>query len=406
MARVETIVVGGGINPGSPFTLNGIPYVSQASPPFISTTDFLSVVPTGTNRGVIISTTGDPLVGTDRLRVKGGMVSEHASYTGTTVVGQLHTVSGAYANGFVLYGPTITLTSVAGANNSPPVLIGSGVSVVSSATAGGTSCVGVGSNLAVTGATIQNCVWVGNDITDGSGSSTVLIGSLAVNGTGQFSVVIGSGAQANGSGSSCIVIGRSATKASGVASTTLIGDSATAGAGASNGVCIGSGAGIGAGGSCTVVGETSTATHAHCIILGSGVASFQANTAIIGQNRFSNVLSTLVLGSGDTSANMGNFTVRLSDQSGANKAAPQLTIRAGLGTGTGAVSQISLSTSVAVGAGSGLQTVQERMRLDGTTTAGQTAMMLWDVDNATLERVTVGAADSGGVGFKLLRIPN
>ena len=44
--------------------------------------------------------------------------------------------------------------------------------------------------------------------------------------------------------------------------------------------------------------------------------------------------------------------------------------------------------------------------IDGSTTAGDTRMMVYDVDNAALERVTVGAADSGGVGFKVLRIPN
>lgn len=48
----------------------------------------------------------------------------------------------------------------------------------------------------------------------------------------------------------------------------------------------------------------------------------------------------------------------------------------------------------------------EKIRIDGTSTAGDTGMMLWDVDNATLERVTVGAADSGGTGYKVLRIPN
>ena len=48
----------------------------------------------------------------------------------------------------------------------------------------------------------------------------------------------------------------------------------------------------------------------------------------------------------------------------------------------------------------------EVMRLDFSTTATQTRMLVYDVDNATLERVTVGAADSGGVGFKVLRIPN
>jgi hypothetical protein len=48
----------------------------------------------------------------------------------------------------------------------------------------------------------------------------------------------------------------------------------------------------------------------------------------------------------------------------------------------------------------------ESIRIDTDTTAGNTRFMLYDVDNATLERVTVGAADSGGAGFKVLRIPN
>jgi hypothetical protein len=43
---------------------------------------------------------------------------------------------------------------------------------------------------------------------------------------------------------------------------------------------------------------------------------------------------------------------------------------------------------------------------DDSATAGHTRFMIYDVDNATLERVTVGAADSGGTGFKVLRIPN
>lgn len=45
-------------------------------------------------------------------------------------------------------------------------------------------------------------------------------------------------------------------------------------------------------------------------------------------------------------------------------------------------------------------------KLDDTLTSGDTAMFIWDVDNATLERVTVGAADSCGTGYKCLRIPN
>lgn len=43
---------------------------------------------------------------------------------------------------------------------------------------------------------------------------------------------------------------------------------------------------------------------------------------------------------------------------------------------------------------------------DGSINASETRMMLWDVDSGSLQRVTVGAADSGGTGFKVLRIPN
>jgi hypothetical protein len=41
-----------------------------------------------------------------------------------------------------------------------------------------------------------------------------------------------------------------------------------------------------------------------------------------------------------------------------------------------------------------------------SSSSGETAMWVYDQDNATLERVTVGAADSGGTGYKVLRIPN
>jgi hypothetical protein len=47
-----------------------------------------------------------------------------------------------------------------------------------------------------------------------------------------------------------------------------------------------------------------------------------------------------------------------------------------------------------------------RWAVDQTSTATQTALSVYDVDNGALERVTVGAADSGGLGFKVLRIPN
>ena len=45
-------------------------------------------------------------------------------------------------------------------------------------------------------------------------------------------------------------------------------------------------------------------------------------------------------------------------------------------------------------------------QFDDSSTAGDTRFLIYDVDNGTLERVTVGAADSGGTGYKVLRILN
>lgn len=46
------------------------------------------------------------------------------------------------------------------------------------------------------------------------------------------------------------------------------------------------------------------------------------------------------------------------------------------------------------------------LHFSDSTTASNTDFLLFDVDNGQFERVTVGAADSAGIGFKQLRIPN
>lgn len=48
----------------------------------------------------------------------------------------------------------------------------------------------------------------------------------------------------------------------------------------------------------------------------------------------------------------------------------------------------------------------EAVRIDASATATHTRLLVYDVDGTTLSRVTVGADDSGGAGFKVLRIPN
>jgi hypothetical protein len=46
------------------------------------------------------------------------------------------------------------------------------------------------------------------------------------------------------------------------------------------------------------------------------------------------------------------------------------------------------------------------MRFDADTTAGCTRFLLWDINKASLNRVCVGADDSGGLGWKMLRVQN
>ncbi|HEX8747370.1 MAG TPA: hypothetical protein VF717_09225 [Pyrinomonadaceae bacterium] len=48
----------------------------------------------------------------------------------------------------------------------------------------------------------------------------------------------------------------------------------------------------------------------------------------------------------------------------------------------------------------------EAGRFDASATAGDTRFLVYDVSAGALVRVSRGAADSGGVGFRLLRIPN
>lgn len=45
-------------------------------------------------------------------------------------------------------------------------------------------------------------------------------------------------------------------------------------------------------------------------------------------------------------------------------------------------------------------------KIDNNSTAGNTRMLIYDVNSGAAVRVSVGANDSGGTGYKVLRIPN
>lgn len=45
-------------------------------------------------------------------------------------------------------------------------------------------------------------------------------------------------------------------------------------------------------------------------------------------------------------------------------------------------------------------------KFDNNSAGGETRFLLWDITAGAMKRVSIGAADSGGTGFKALRIPN
>lgn len=374
MARVETIVVGGGIAAGSPFQLNFVPIVGATDPATLITTDFLFTVPTGANRGLIVGT-ADPAAGPERLRVKGVAIIE-GTHADTTVIGD-GTDSGG--TGQILIGNAITPGT--GANN---VLVGNSITGPAAAS----TCVAIGQAINLTGAL----------------GGSVAIGQSAVVSAGT-GVAIGSGAQVTAAGTShgvaigntCVVSG--ANGSIGVGSGVTVSGLGSFAFGANltvnadNCVCLG--------------GSASTGTHDNSIVIGAGANAFAAQQCNIGTNVSATPINTIVVGHGlDTAANPTAVLWRQTNALGTDNAAGAMTLQAGLSTGNVVGPAINFNSGVPGASGTTLQTTRTWARISPTTTATETALMVWDVDNGVLERVTVGAADSGGVGFKLLRIPN
>ena len=365
MASGNTIIIGGGIASASPFTIGQFPVIVLTDPATV------------TDGNIRQDTSTPPKV----------YIGDASVFAGSTVIG----------------GATLTGSAIA------HVAIGSGATVAT------TSAV----------------------------NASVVIGRSAINGTGNGNVVIGDRANAAGSGatsSSNVVIGRLANigVSAGGANNVVIGDSADLSLGSQQvligpsaqmsannlNVAIGYSASVtgGAGiANCVVVGPSSNTNRTQNTLIGYGLANTHSNnicivgcswssTANMPANTCgflaSNGLTTMIVGNNHEAAAPGSLTFRLCNGLGANIAAGSLTLQAGLGTGTGASAVVNLASSIPVGAGSTLQTSRTGFRMSPSVTAGQTDIMVYDVDNATLERVTVGAADSGGVGFKVLRIPN
>lgn len=85
-------------------------------------------------------------------------------------------------------------------------------------------------------------------------------------------------------------------------------------------------------------------------------------------------------------------------------------LRPTVSDGASAVAYTFNTSSALANAGAKLASFQNNsavmVAVGVAASAGETPLFLLDPDNATVQRVTLGAADSGGSGFRCLRIPN
>jgi hypothetical protein len=228
--------------------------------------------------------------------------------------------------------------------------------------------------------------------------------------TGEFHVAVGTVAlTAMSTGGGCVAVGYGALTAdvSGGENTAVgynAGSTLTLG---SANVIIGYDARVASGAAKdgnVVIGRRAESPFNDCICIGRFALSTAANQCVIGSS--TSQITDMFVGRGASDGAPTTVTINNTGASGTNIAGAALRLAGGRSTGTGAAGNVSIMTSPSGSSGAVLNALAEAARFDASTTAGQTRFLVYDVDNGTLERVTVGAADSGGVGFKVLRIPN
>lgn len=365
MARVETIVVGGGVGAIAPFTEGALAVIISDDPAAITAS-----VATQTATGDIVIGTDPDATATETLRLRGGAIFEGNNTTtgvretDSVSIGRNQTWSGVATDSICIGRETSIGAHTLG------VLIGAASSI---ATVGGGGNVVVGAQSSIT-----------------TGSNNVLIGSsTTVSQTG--CTAVGQGVTVTGAGGTAVGASAQATGNSG----TALGNS-----------CRGNNT------DAIAVGVSANVTHTFAAVIGRGT-SIGNNTVLIGNNNSGSVgYTTLVFGEGDTRSGTSGAasarTIRFTNMSGGtnNVTAGDLTIIAPLGSGTATPAAINLQTGIVGGAGNTTQVPRTGLKVQSSALAGDTDIMVWDVNSGALARVSVGAVDSGGAGFKVLRVPN
>ena len=146
------------------------------------------------------------------------------------------------------------------------------------------------------------------------------------------------------------------------------------------------------------LGSNSKTTGDHQLVIGGVNPATAINEAFVGRG-----VSTLVANLASFTMNATGVNVGVTDGSAQTSI---FNIAGGRGTGDREGGPVSLQTSPSGVTGSTQNPLVTALTVDTSNTAGDTRLLIYDVDNGTLERVTVGVADSGGAGFKVLRIAN
>ncbi len=371
MADSSPIIVGGGAAAGSPFALNGLLYVTNVNPPQISTFNAQVLVDSGSSKtylsiansaGVYNAITN----ATETFRVQGGMI---VSGSGTDTV-QIGRAASASNTGGVAIGANATNPGIS-------VVIGSGA-----VSPGGGSATIIGNNPVVTftgGGNVAVVIGDGatadSNINAGGSGTSLAIGTTSVAGDGDtvlgcnasgtktqnnnYNVIIGALATQTLTRGNAVVIGHATTSAATLG--VVVGANSSIGSGTKNTV-LGQGSSVsGAFTNCVVLGQGSTAGASAQIVLGVGGLSIGANTAQIGTP--GTIISTFVLGQGDTATTPGAVTMRFTNGSGADNAAGNLVVIAPLSTGAGTPATILFQTGHVGGSSSTLQTATTILQL-------------------------------------------
>jgi hypothetical protein len=414
MPNVSDTEGSAGITAGSPFALGFFPYVTNTAPAVLSTQPIMDYTTGtgGTHPGIVIASAGvDPQPGaSELLRVKGGAIVEGGG-TDTVVIGRGAAAASSNAiaigllasavgseNVAVGHGSQATavnctaLGSGAHANNNDACAIGSGCIATA---AGGTA---IGTNATASGA---GSIAIGDGPT-AAGSGSIAMGSGAsTGGTNLNSIAMGatvSGDRATALGIAAQISANFGIAIGNDARVTASDGIAIGGYNGSDSARVGSAGGIAIGTNCVISGA-----HASCIQIGSGLASFQANTAQLGGP--GTPLTVVVLGRGDTAVSPGGMTIRCTSGSGSNNAAGALNIDAPLSTGNIATGTLNFRVGRPGASGSTLQTKVTKLRVNPAA-AGDASVEFLDVNNAagsgagTLTNVP-DSAGSANPGFWL-----